>query len=289
MSTSPAPLAVAGIGEILWDLLPSGRQLGGAVTNFAYHVNALGIAAAPISAVGADALGADILAQVAAWGLSTDYLRTLDTFPTGTVSVALDSEGIPSYTIHTEVAWDHLAWSEALAALAPTLRAVCFGTLSQRSPESRATVQRFVAATAPHCLRVCDINLRQQFHSPALIRESLQLATVLKLNHEELPQIAEAVGVSVHSERAALERLCQSFGLSLVALTRGSHGSLLVTPTEASEFPGLTVSVVDTIGAGDAFTAALVVGLLNGDPLDTLNEAANRRAAQVCQHAGGIP
>lgn len=281
-------IAVVGIGEILWDLLPEGRQLGGAPTNFAYHTSAQGFPAVVVSAVGDDALGDDIRAQVAAWGVSTEFLAVLPDYPTGTVTVALDENGIPEYEIHTEVAWDQIAWTDSLAALAPTLRAVCFGTLGQRSPQSRATIQRFVAATAPECLRVCDINLRQQFYSHTLLRESLELANVLKLNHDELPIVAASVGL-VGTQTELLSQLCEKFSLRLVALTRGSQGSLLVTPDSVSEHAGLSVKVVDTIGAGDSFTAALVAGLLRGDSLDRINEVANQTAAQVCQHAGGIP
>lgn len=270
-------------------MLPTGRQLGGAPTNFAYHLNALGVPAAPISAVGADALGDDIRTQVESWGLSTEFLTIRPEYPTGTVTVALDDAGVPSYEIHTEVAWDHLPWTEELTALAHTLCAVCFGTLGQRSPESHATIQSFLKATSPECLRVCDINLRQDFYSPALIQESLAIANVLKLNHEELPIIARACGVHAGTEQETLTALCAQFELELAALTRGDKGSLLVTPTETSEFPGITVKVVDTVGAGDAFTAALVAGLLNGDSLAAINIAANKRAAQVCQHAGAIP
>lgn len=282
-------LAAVGIGEILWDMLPAGRQLGGATTNFAYHVNALGVPATAISAVGGDTLGDDIRAMVGGWDLSTEYLEVRPEYPTGTVTVSLDNHGIPTYEIHTEVAWDHLAWTGALEGLAPTLRAVCYGTLGQRSSESRATIQQFLQATALDCLKICDINLRQNFYSPELIRESLTLASVLKLNHEECPIIAEAVGIRGNGEQEILTQLCERFDLKLAALTRGSQGSLLVTPTEVSELPGIKVKVVDTIGAGDAFTAALVVGLLNGHSLEAINQAANQRAALVCQHAGAIP
>jgi fructokinase len=281
-------IEVVGIGEILWDLLPAGRQLGGAPTNFAYHTNAQGFPAVVISAVGADALGRDICEQVAAWGMPTEFLTVLPSCPTGTVTVALDEKGVPEYEIHTGVAWDQIPWTASLGTLAPTLRAVCFGTLSQRSSESRATIQRFVAATAPECLRVCDINLRQQFYSDELLRESLMLANVLKLNHEELPIIAVRAGLT-GTPTELLAQLCEKFDLRLVALTQGSQGSVLVTPEATSEFPGLSVEVIDTIGAGDAFTAALVAGLLRGDALDTINEAANQTAARVCQHAGAIP
>ncbi|MGC4044399.1 MAG: carbohydrate kinase [Armatimonas sp.] len=284
-----SPTAAVGLGEILWDMLPMGRQLGGAPTNFAYHLNSLGVPTVPVSAVGVDELGDDIRAQVANWGLSTEFLAIRPEYPTGTVTVALDAAGIPSYEIHTGVAWDHLPWTEALAALAPTLRAVCYGTLGQRSPESHATIQSFLSATTPECLRVCDINLRQSFYSSALIQECLTLASVLKLNHEELPIIAEACGVDSGTELETLTRLCERFDLRLVALTRGDKGSLLVTPTATSEFPGIKVNVVDTIGAGDAFTAALVAGLLSGDSLEAINLAANQKAAEVCQHAGAIP
>lgn len=286
--TPNAPPQIVGIGEILWDMLPEGRRIGGAPANFAFHANKQGIAAAVVSAVGDDTLGREILASLAAWQMDAHYLYVHSGYPTGTVEVRLDAEGVPGYVIHEHVAWDHLPWSDDLAALAPSVQAVCFGTLGQRSPESRATIRQFVQATSPTCLRVCDINLRQSYFDAAILHDSLELATVLKLNHEELPVIAGAFGLS-GSPQALLTELRARYQLDLIALTRGPAGSLLLNAQGFSDHPGYPVTVIDTVGAGDAFTASLVVGLLRGDALALLNANANRAAASACQQAGAIP
>lgn len=276
---------VVGLGEVLWDLLPAGRQLGGAPANFAWHVHALGLPSAVVSAVGADEPGDAIRQRLSAWGIDTRYLQTVADLPTGTVSVTLDALGMPRYVIHENVAWDHIVWQPELEALAVQTCAVCFGTLGQRHPVSRETIQRFLACVPEACLRVCDVNLRQSYYDRELLRASLAAAQVLKLNHEELPVIADALGMTETGEDL-LKALRAQFSLHLVALTRGERGSLLLTADQVSEHPGFSVPVVDTVGAGDAFTAVLVAGLLQGRPLDVINEQANRRAAQVCTHAG---
>ena len=279
---------VVGIGEILWDILPDGKQLGGAPANFAYHARSLGARAGLVSGIGDDNQGAEILQRLDSWGVDRRHVSVRPEYPTGTVSVTLDERGVPHYTIQENVAWDHIPWSPALEELAARADAVCFGSLCQRSLESRETIRRFLAATPVGCLRVCDINLRQSYYDAHVIAGLLERASVLKLNDEELPVLSSMFGLSGPTE-SVMRGLADRFGLDLVALTRGGRGSLLVTAQASSNHPGFPVEVVDTVGAGDAFTAALVVGLLRGDDLDTVNESASRLAADVCSQAGGTP
>ena len=225
---------VVGIGEILWDLLPDGKQPGGAPANFAFHAHSLGARTALVSAVGDDALGRDILGRLDGWGIDRRTVAVLPGHPTGTVSVTVDDHGVPRYVIHEDVVWDHIPWSPSLEELAAAADAVCFGTLCRRAPESREAIRRFLAATPARCLRVCDVNLRQGHYSAATIVESLDQANVLKLNDEELAILCPLFGLS-GSVEGILRGLAKRFELQLVALTRGSRGSLLATPLPRSE------------------------------------------------------
>ncbi len=279
---------VAGIGELLWDLLPEGRRIGGAPANFAYHVNASGVPATVVSCVGKDDLGVAIVNSVVDWKMDTRFIFELSDYQTGIVEVSLDEKGSPEYVINEEVAWDHLEWNEDIAIFAGCVRAACFGTLGQRAPASRSFIQKFLRKTSPSCLRVFDVNLRQSYYDADVIRESLELANILKLNHEEAPVIARMLGFNSYSDKAISE-IRKRFDLDLIALTKGGAGSVLLTSERVSKHPGLQTTVVDTVGAGDAFTASLVVGMLRGDDLDILNANANRAAAGVCGHSGAIP
>ncbi|OGV73247.1 MAG: hypothetical protein A3K19_23680 [Lentisphaerae bacterium RIFOXYB12_FULL_65_16] len=279
---------VVGIGEILWDLLPGGKKLGGAPTNFAYHAGMLGTQAHTASCVGTDALGAEILDLLRSQKLSTKYLQTTSGFATGTVTVKLSADGVPNFTIHENVAWDHIDSTPTLLKLAQNADAVCFGSLAQRCPTSRQTILQFLNATPSQCLRVFDINIRQKFYSEVVIRESLKRARVLKLNEDELPLLGAMLGLK-GTATEVLKAIVAEFDLELAALTRGGHGSVMQTAAARSEHPGLKVTVVDTVGSGDAFTAAMVVGLLRGCGLDTVNAAANRLGAYVASQAGGTP
>lgn len=279
---------VIGIGEVLWDLLPAGAQLGGAPANFAYHARALGADAAVISRIGSDALGDDILRRFDALGLPSDLVQRDDMAPTGTVTVQLAADGVPQFTIHENVAWDRLATTELALAAAGDADAVCFGSLAQRCEPARSSLQRLVAAVRPGALRVFDINLRQHFYSREVIERSLRLADVLKLNDAELPVLAALFDLS-GPVRTQLERLAARFDFVAVALTCGPHGSRLLGPTGWSDHPGLPVDVRDTVGAGDAFTAAMTLGLLSGWNLDRVNEHANAIARHICSCAGATP
>jgi fructokinase len=279
------PLVLA-LGEILWDLLPAGKQLGGAPANFAYHAAQLGCDTRTVSAVGDDDLGREITARLQAVNLDTGQITTDRGHPTGTVSVTLTA-GQPSYTIHENVAWDFLPCTPALLDLAARADCICFGTLAQRSETSRATIRNVLSHSRPGALRIFDINLRQRYYSREIIEEYLALATVLKINDDELPAIA-AFLLGANSPAGLFKRFAN---LRLVALTRGGKGSALFSADgSADEHPGYPVEhVADTIGAGDAFTAALAVGMLNQSPLKQINEQANCLASFVCTQVGATP
>jgi fructokinase len=281
-------LEIAGIGEVLWDVFPDGEQFGGAPANFACHCRALGAQSYVISCVGDDARGERAVEFLQNHGVDTSALAVSDCYETGTVVVTLDSAGQPSYAIKEGVAWDHLPYSDNLDAIARELDAVCFGTLGQRDATSRETIQRFLAATPSRCLRVYDVNLRQSYWTEDVIRGSLTLANVLKLNDEELQVIAPMHDLE-GSDETIIRSLLELYGLKLVALTRGSRGSLIITPDAVSEVAGVEVSIADTVGAGDAFTAAMVTGYLNSWSLEKTNLFANRVAAFVCSKIGAVP
>jgi fructokinase len=282
------PLVFVGIGEVLWDLLPGGRQFGGAPANFAYHAKALGIHAQVVSCVGRDELGDEILAHLDRLGLGHDHIAVDPEHPTGTVSVRLDAAGKPDYVIHEQVAWDYLSLLPQSLGLAARADAVCFGSLAQRFVVSRLAIRDFLAATGPECLRIFDINLRQHYYNVDTIAVGLEAADVLKLNDEELPVLARLLSIHGPIEEM-LATLCRRYRLKLIALTEGDRGSLLFSPGARSRHAGHRAEVVDTVGAGDAFTAVLAFGLLSGASLDTINEQANRVASFVCSRAGGTP
>ncbi len=289
MSTSEK-IVVVGLGEILWDMLPGGKLMGGAPANFAYHAHVLGAEAVVASAVGNDADGQEIAERLAELEIVRDGLAVVDSLPTGTVDVTLGADGQPSYTIHEPVAWDAIPWSEALAALAARCDAVCFGSLAQRDPVSRDTIGQFLAATRSDCLRVFDVNLRQDFATAEIVKSSLVAATILKLNDEELPIVASMVGLADIELDALPQRLIERFGLTSVILTCGADGSWIHTETEKSyRGVSLDLKIADTVGAGDSFTAAVVMGMLAGQPLSAVHERAARIADYVCTQAGATP
>ena len=283
-----APPLVVGIGEILWDLLPSGRRIGGAPANFAFHAQTLGAASFVVSAVGDDAAGRDILAELDRRGLDRRFLATVSGPPTGTVSVSLDPAGMPRYVIQEGVAWDELPWGPALRDLARAAEAVCFGTLAQRSEVSRRAISAFLKETRPEAVRVLDLNLRQNYHSPDLVRGLLEDSTILKLNDEELRDVGEMFTLP-GSETEILRSLLRTFPLVMIALTKGRKGSRLIGRDQDVHHPGYPVEAVDTVGAGDAFTAALAVGYLKRMSWEDISEAANRLASQVCTRPGAWP
>jgi fructokinase len=285
---------VIGVGEVLWDLLLTGPQLGGAPANFAYHAHALGAQAQVITRVGKDDHGREIIRRFHEMGLPETGVQVDESAPTGTAKVALSGDGLAHFTIQENVAWDHIAVTPAALAAASEAHAICFGSLAQRCEASRNTIQRLVAATPPDALRVFDINMRQQFYSRPVIEQSLQRANVLKLNDDELPRLADMFRLTGSTEDQ-IGQLAQTFSFGLVALTRGANGSLLYQKdndkNEArwSNCPSRPVKVVDTVGAGDSFTAAMVLGLLRKMDLDEINTIANEVARYVCSQPGATP
>ena len=275
---------VAGLGEVLWDIFPDGSRIGGAPANFAAHAAALGANVFLVSAVGNDPLGNQTIEMLDQLNVNLDNVSRNE-YPTGTVVVQI-SEGDPSYDITKNVAWDFCGWNHGLEQLADSVDAVCFGTLFQRSAASRETTQRFLNATKLDCLRVFDVNLRQNYYSDEIIAESLKLANVVKLNEEELPVVANAIGIDYEFASSPKEIL-ERFDLKMIALTCGSEGSHLFTPSGNSDFcAAVPVSVIDTVGAGDSFTAAVVIGMLNHQPVPQFHQMASQIAARVCGQSG---
>jgi fructokinase len=279
---------ITGIGEILWDMFPDGAQFGGAPANFVCHSQALGARSHMVSCVGNDDLGRRALTFLREHGVDISAVTQSEKRPTGTVEIELDTEGVAQFEFAADVAWDALTWSEALTHVAVTTDVVCYGTLGQRSEISKNTIQRFLKGTTDECLCVFDVNLRQQFYTEGLIRDSLEFANILKLNDEELPVLSSSCGLS-GSATSVMERLRERYNLHLVALTRGAKGAILLTENSLSVCDGFAVEVRDTVGAGDAFTAAMTLGLLLGHELDRINEHACRVAAFVCSQDGAAP
>ena len=284
-------IQIVGLGEILWDVFPDGARFGGAPANFACSASGLAAGSARVSmagAVGRDELGRRALAEFTARGVDVAGVAVLPE-PTGRVDVTVDVAGHASYVFAPDCAWDNAPWSDSLERLAAATSAVCFGTLSSRGATALATIRRFLAAVPSPALRIVDINLRPPFWSPDVVRDSLPFANVMKCNDDELPVVAEILGLT-GSPEAILRQLVDRHALRLAALTRGAKGSLLVTADgSASDLPGTPVEVIDTVGAGDAFTAAVTLGLLAGWPLSKLHAHAERVAAYVCTQRGGTP
>jgi len=290
--TPPRPIVV-GLGELLWDLFPRGKQLGGAPANFAYITALLGDCAVVASRVGDDHLGQEALWHLKSHGLNINHVQRDAQHPTGTVKIELDVKGQAEYVFPANVAWDFMEFSEDWISLARTTHAVCFGSLAQRNSVSRATHRVFLAALPSFAIAIFDVNLRQSFFTSEILRDSAHFAKVLKLNHEELPRFLELIQCPLKdSERgdvAAARWLCKEFALQLVCITRGANGSLLVTSSAEHEHYGFRIKIADTVGAGDAFTATMVHHALRGSSLPVMNAAANRMGAWVASQEGAMP
>jgi fructokinase len=280
---------IVGLGELLWDLLPSGKQLGGAPANFAYITNLLGDRGIPASRVGTDSLGELALQRLGQLGVSAVGVQNDPIHPTGTVKVEIAKDGQARFDIMEPVAWDFLEWSPEWQRFASEADAVCFGSLAQRSAQSRTTIRSFLHATHPETVRVFDVNLRQNFYTREILVESMKLASVVKLNHEELPRVMRLLELDDSGERDSAGLLLTIHDLELVCVTRGTEGSVLISRDECSEHPGFRIKVADTVGAGDAFTAAMVHEYLRGGRLEEINETANRIGAWVASQSGATP
>lgn len=269
-------------------MFPSGRQLGGAPANFAYCSHLLGDAGVVVSRVGEDPLGNDIRESLATFGLSDDFVQSDEEHRTGAVTVKLDKTGQPDFTIAFPSAWDFLGWNASLQHLANSADAVAFGTLAQRSVESRKTIRAFLDGLRNGAAKVFDVNLRQSFYSDEILRESAARATIMKLNQDEVARVAALLELPV-DVRAFCREVLRRFNVQLVCVTRGEKGSLLVSATEEHDHPGYRVRVRDAVGAGDAFTAGLVNQYLHGVPLADANDFANRMGAWVASNSGAMP
>jgi len=281
---------ILGVGELLWDVLPAGPQLGGAPANYTVMAGRLGNHATVISRIGRDELGDRALEVLSQFPADCGHLQVDATQPTGTVTVEL-ADGQPSYIIHQPVAWDFFELTEAWQTQAALADAVCFGSLAQRSERSRRTIHALVRATRPECQRIFDVNLRAPFYTAEIVRDSLRLASVMKMNDVEVPLVLGLLGLPAEASlRVGAESLLGAFpNLTLVAITRGGEGSLLVGRSEWNEHAGIPIKVADTIGAGDAFTAAMTHYLLKGAPLKVLNEAGNRWGSFIASQSGAMP
>ena len=287
--TSKQPVSIVGIGEILWDMLPGGKRIGGAPANFALHAHALGAQAQIISSIGQDKHGREIVQQLSHKQIEMEHIQYKREHPTGRVDVQVGDNGQPKYMIHEDVAWDHIQFSPEMKVLAEKCDAVCFGSLAQRNPVSRSSIQEFLANTKTCCLRIFDINLRQDYYSKEIIESSLLTANVLKLNDDELVVLQALIDLPINTE-SALKALLIRYQLDFLAFTQGASGSIMMDKNNnISHCPGISVNIKDTVGAGDSFTAAMIMGKLSGLALAKINLLANKVAAFVCSQAGATP
>lgn len=276
---------IVGLGEILWDVFPDGRKLGGAPANFAFYAKSLGEEGIIVSRVGRDKEGEEILGRLDSAGLDPQFIDVDNIHSTGTVTVFADERGLPRFTIHEERAWDYLEMNPALEALAAGADAVCYGSLGQRSPTSRKTILNFLDRTRRDCLRIFDLNLRPPYFSSESIDNLLKKSRILKLNDEEIQIAAQFLGMPGREDEIAAAVLA-AYSLDLVVLTRGGEGSRIYSRGETFESPAVRVEVVDTVGAGDAFSAVVTVGLLRDKPFEQINAVANQVAGFVCSRRG---
>lgn len=280
---------IIGIGEVLWDLLPEGKKIGGAPANFVYHVSQFGLPGCVVSAVGEDKLGREILEIFDEAGIVNHIDKVA--FPTGTVEIEIDRAGIPKYDIKEDVAWDNIPFTAELEEIAKDTKAVCFGSLAQRSDVSRATICRFLDAIPVEndALIVFDINLRQRFYSKEIIRESMERCNILKINDDELEIVSRMFGMDGMKAEDVCRRLMVDFNLRIIILTCGVNGSYVFTRDGVSFLPTPEVEVADTVGAGDSFTAAFISGLLKGKSVAEAHKRAVETSAFVCSQSGAMP
>lgn len=316
---------IVGIGEVLFDCLPEGKKLGGAPANFAYHVSQFGLNGIAISAIGDDEDGREVVRQLKEHSVAKPCARRTEIdnyqccslegafhlekvgYPTGTVQVTLSGNGIPQYDICLGVAYDNIPWTPAIEEIAKNTRAVCFGSLAQRTAVSRGTIQKFLDSMPTlGTLRVFDINLRQNWYSKEIIEESLERCNVLKINDEEVVKVAKMLDLGeirdINNAKNESEKLLQPvdfedqihdliriYNLEMVVLTCGAYGSYVITADEMNFEGTPKVTVADTVGAGDSFTATFVACILNGKSLKDAHETAVRVSAFVCTQHGAMP
>ena len=277
---------VVGLGEILWDVFPTRKVLGGAPANFAYHISQFGFNGYAVSGIGNDSVGEEILTSLEKKRLN--YLIETTDYPTGTVQVTLCGAGIPHYEICEGVAWDNIPFTQRIENLAKSTKVVCFGSLAQRSEVSRTTIRKFIEAMPDDSIKICDINLRLDYYTKAIVDKSIKMSNMLKINDEEIIKITKLFDWS-GSEEEICRRLLQEYELRILILTKGTEGSYVFTPDLTSFLPSPRVHVADTVGAGDSFTAAFTAAYLNGQTVEEAHCLAAEVAAYVCQQHGAMP
>ena len=279
---------IVGLGEALWDVLPEGKKLCGAPANFAYHAGQFGLDTIAISALGEDDLAEETIEALKEHNLN--YLMPRVPYPTGTVQVTLAEGGIPTYEIKEGVAWDNIPYTDEMAEIAKNARAVCFGSLAQRNGVSRENIRKFLAETPADCLKICDINLRQQFYSKEILEDSFKLCNILKINDEELVVVNRMFGYDGLDMRQTCEKMVQDYGLKMLVLTCGTNGSYVFTDDGLTSFQDTPkVEVADTVGAGDSFTGSFCACILNGKPVQEAHKTAVAVSAFVCTQNGAMP
>lgn len=278
---------IVGIGEILWDVFPHGKVLGGAPANFAYHVSQFGFNGYAVSAIGKDPLGDEIIDSLSHKKLN--FLIEKTDFPTGTVQVTVDQKGVPQYEICENVAWDNIPFTSEMEELARKTLTICFGTLAQRNSISRDTINRFLDCLPESALKIFDINLRQHFYTRELIEQALLRCDILKINDDEIIVIGKLFGWEKKTDLEICHQLLHDHAIEIVVLTKGTEGSMVMTETETSFMPTPVVEVVDTVGAGDSFTAAFVSSLLKGKSIQEAHQIAVNVSAFVCTQHGAMP
>lgn len=279
--------AVVGLGEILWDVFPDRKVLGGAPANFAYHVSQFGYNGYAVSAVGDDLLGKEIMSALVEKNLN--YSIETTAYPTGTVNVKLNQRGVPEYEICEGVAWDNIPFTSKMEILAKNTKVVSFGSLAQRSDVSRQSIRSFLLAMPNDSLKIFDINLRQHFYSKDLIHESLELCNMLKINDEEVVIVSNLFNLEKETEQEVCLCLLETYQLDILILTKGTEGSYVFTPKETSFQPTPKVHVADTVGAGDSFTGAFVASYIQGERISDAHQLAVEVSAYVCTQHGAMP
>lgn len=281
---------IAGIGELLWDIFENEKKLGGAPANFAYHVSALGHNGIIISRIGNDKIGREAIDFLGELNLNTGYIQIDSNKPTGTVVVEMDDNNQPDYIIKEDVAWDFLEWNKKINDILLSIDAICFGTLAQRNEITRQTILKFLKMANNKAVKILDINLRQNFYNEQIISKSLKLADILKLNTGELEVLSKMHQINQkYSEKDLCKFLIDKYGLNLICLTKGEEGSLIINENSYHESPAFPYEVVDRVGAGDSFTAAMIIQYLKGSALSDISEYANKLASWVTSKKGGTP
>lgn len=278
---------VVGLGEVLWDMLPEGRKIGGAPVNFAYHAGQFGIDTMAVSAIGNDKLGEDTIAEMN--GKHLNHIFPSVPYPTGSVQVKLDEKGVPAYDIKENVAWDNIPFTNEIESVARSCRAVCFGSLAQRNAVSRNTIRKFIESTPSGCIRIFDINLRQNFYTSNVIRDSLEHCNILKINDEEIILVSRMFNYDSSNIEKVCRTIMEDFSLEMVILTCGTKGSYIFTKGGVSFMPTPKVNVADTVGAGDSFTGSFCAAILRGLPVAEAHKKAVEVSAYVCTQNGAMP